>query len=88
MENRIRERLSDVFSPSVLEIVNESHMHHGHSGSPDTGESHFRVHIVSGRFSGCSRVERHRLVNDALAGELARGMHALAIRAEAPEVTA
>ena len=83
-ESRMRERLTADFSPVRLDIVNESHLHHGHGGSPGTGESHFRVHIVSGRFAGCSRIECHRLVNAALAAELSDGIHALAIRAEVP----
>ena len=59
-------------------------MHAGHRSSPDTGESHFRVLVVSPKFAGKSRVERHRMVNAAVA-ELLRGrVHALAIRALAP----
>ena len=61
-----------------------SHQHAGHSSSPGTGESHFRVLIVSDAFSGKSRVERHRIVNDVLRDELRDGVHALAIKALAP----
>lgn len=84
MEDRIRARLTEAFAPADLTIVNESHLHAGHHGSPGTGSSHFRVHIVSARFAGASRIERHRLVNEALAVELQGGIHALAIKAEAP----
>ncbi len=55
--------------------------------TPDTGRAvrtHYRVHIVSEAFRGKSRVERHRLINTALAGELAGGIHALAIHADVP----
>lgn len=85
MEDRIRAKLSAEFAPAALSIVNESHLHAGHHGSPDTEASHFRVHIVSARFAGASRIERHRLVNKALAAELKDGIHALAIKAEATE---
>jgi len=84
MEDRIRARLVAALAPVELGIVNESHLHAGHHGSPGTGSSHFRVHIVSARFAGASRIERHRLVNEALAAELRDGVHALAIKAEAP----
>jgi len=84
MEDRIRARLVAAFAPLDLSIINESHLHAGHHGSPGTGSSHFRVHIVSARFAGTSRIERHRLVNEALAAELRDGVHALAIKAEAP----
>ena len=65
-------------------MVNESHLHAGHRSSPGTGESHFRVLIVSDAFAGKSRVERHRIVNEVLRDELKDGVHALAIKACAP----
>ena len=83
-EQMLREKLRVELEPIRLDIVNESHMHAGHRSSPDTGESHFRVLVVSPKFAGKSRVERHRMVNAAVA-ELLRGrVHALAIRALAP----
>ena len=39
---------------------------------------------LSDAFAGKSRLERHRMVNAALASELAEGVHALAIHASAP----
>lgn len=84
MESRIREKLVRQFEPDQLQVVNESHRHAGHAGSPGTGESHFAVAIVAAAFAGKSRLERHRLVNAALADELAGGVHALAIKAMAP----
>lgn len=84
VENSIREKLTEAFAPSFLEVRNESHLHSGHASSPGTGESHFRVTIVSERFSGQSRVNRHRMVNETLAAELKGGVHALAIAAKAP----
>ena len=84
MEDRIRSRLTEAFAPSLLTVLNESHLHAGHHGSPGTGSSHFRLHIVSARFAGASRIERHLMVNEALAVELKDGVHALAIKAEAP----
>ena len=84
MEETIREKLTEAFSPLNLDVVNDSHRHAGHAGSPGTGESHFRVTILSDRFAGLSRVERHRLVNEALATELSGPVHALAIKALAP----
>ena len=80
-EQRIRDKLTSTFAPDRLEVVNESHFHAGHAGSPGTGESHFRVLIVAPAFASKSRIERHRMVNAALAAELANGVHALAIKA-------
>lgn len=81
----MRRRLIDALSPQTLVIVNESHLHAGHAGSPGTGESHYQVNIVSAAFAGKTRVERHRMINAALAGELEQGLHALAIKADAPD---
>jgi len=84
LETRMREKLMIALQPTRLDVVNESHLHAGHSSSPGTGESHFRVLIVSSAFAGKTRIERHRMVNDALADELKDGVHALAIKACAP----
>lgn len=80
----IESKLREAFAPERLDIVNESNRHAGHASSPGTGESHFQVTIVSEKFAGLNRVERHRLVNAALSDELAGPVHALAIRALAP----
>jgi BolA family transcriptional regulator, general stress-responsive regulator len=80
----ITEKLSKTFAPQSLDVVDESHQHVGHSGHRPGGETHFRVYIVSEAFRGKSRLERHRLVNETLSGELSGGVHALAIHASAP----
>ena len=82
--DRIATKLASTFSPVQLDVQDESHQHAGHAGSRPGGETHFRVHIVSEAFRGKNRIERHRLVNSALADELAGGVHALAIHASAP----
>ena len=84
VEATIREKLVRALAPARLDIVNESHLHAGHRGSPGTGESHFRVLIVSPAFAGKSRLARHRLVYAALAGELEGKIHALALELHAP----
>ena len=76
--------LQATFAPSRLEVIDESHLHHGHAGWREGGETHYRVKLVAEAFAGMSRVERHRMVNTALADELAGGVHALAISAKAP----
>ena len=83
-EQRLREKLTAAFQPERLDIVNESEMHAGHRGSPGTGDSHFRIAIVSAAFAGKSRLERHRMVNAALAGEIGPRIHALALATYAP----
>ena len=84
LQSRMREKLMISLNPTRLDVVNESHLHAGHASSPGTGESHFRVLVVSTDFEGKSRVERHRIVNELLKDELRDGVHALAIKALAP----
>lgn len=84
IEAEINKRLTQALDPEKLVVSNDSEKHRGHSGYDGSGESHFRVEIVSGRFEGMSRVERQRAVNAAL-GDLLQGrIHALAIKARAP----
>jgi len=85
MADIIGKKLTDAFSPQSLSIVNESHLHAGHGDHVLSGESHFRVHIVSDAFNGKSRLERHRMINALLAAELRDHVHALAIHANTPE---
>jgi BolA protein len=80
----ITRKLNEAFAPEILSVEDESERHRGHGGWREGGETHFRVRIVSAAFAGKSRVERHRMVNAALAEELRAGVHALAIEARAP----
>jgi len=81
----IRNKLTEAFSPQKLEIIDESHLHAGHAGARDGGESHFRVTIVSEAFSGKSRLERQRMVYAEMADELAGPIHAFSVTARTPE---
>ncbi|GBU19531.1 DNA-binding transcriptional regulator BolA [Methylobacterium jeotgali] len=80
----IARTLEAALAPTRLEVVDESHLHAGHAGSREGGETHYRVDVVSEAFAGKSRVERHRLVNGLLEEAFRRGLHALAVRAKAP----
>ncbi|MCH9766071.1 MAG: BolA family transcriptional regulator [Alphaproteobacteria bacterium] len=84
-EKRLQEKLMIALEPTRLDIINESDLHAGHRSSPGTGESHFRILVVSDKFRGLTRVARHRLVNAALADELAGRIHALALTTLAPD---
>jgi BolA protein len=80
----ITEKLRKAFAPESLRVEDESHQHAGHAGHRPGGETHYRVYIVSEAFRGKSRLQRHRMINNTLAGELSGGVHALAIHAAAP----
>ena len=80
----ITQKLTEAFAPQSLEVVDETHQHEGHAGHRPGGQTHYRVYIVSDAFKGKTRLQRHRMVNETLAGELAGSVHALAIHAAAP----
>jgi BolA protein len=82
--DQITKKLTEAFTPQSLKVLDESHQHAGHAGHRPGGQTHFRVYIVSDAFKGKTRLERHRLINATLSGELASGVHALAIHAAAP----
>ncbi len=76
----MQERLQQRLQCSRLEVLDESHQHAGHAGANASGHgSHFRVRIASPLFDKLPRVQRHRLVYDALQDFLDAGVHALAI---------
>mmetsp|Transcript_8289 Transcript_8289/g.20633 ORF Transcript_8289/g.20633 Transcript_8289/m.20633 type:complete len:112 (+) Transcript_8289:81-416(+) len=80
VEGRITSKLEAAFSPTHLEVLNESDAHNVPRGS----ETHFKVIVVSEGFAGVGPLDRHRLVNGALADELSGGVHALSIVAKTP----
>lgn len=82
-QERIRETLAQALQPSHLSVVNESLKHKGHAGDDGSGETHFRVEIVSRRFENMSRVECQRMVHDLLEGEFQSGLHALSLKLSA-----
>jgi BolA protein len=85
ISDRMRRKLTAAFAPVRMEIINESAHHIGHSGYANGGESHFQVVIVSEAFAGLGKLARHRAVYDALAEEMADGIHALALELKTPE---
>jgi BolA protein len=71
--------LRTALEPTRLVVTDDSARHAGHAGAQPGGETHFTVEVVSAKFKGMSRVARHRMVYDLLAGEIAGGVHALAL---------
>jgi stress-induced morphogen len=82
--DRITVRLSEAFAPTLLRVVDDSARHAGHAGAAEGGQTHYTVLMVSAAFAGQSRVARSRAVHDALAGEFAGGLHALALTLRTP----
>lgn len=84
----IHQKLENALKPERLEVTDESHLHAGHAGAREGGESHFRLLIVASAFDGLTRVARQRMVNDILRDELAGPVHALALKTLTPDEAA
>jgi BolA protein len=78
-------RLNSALEPTKIELIDDSEQHRGHGGYNPSGESHFSLRIESPAFAGKSRVERQRLIYAALGDLMRERVHALSIRAMAPE---
>ena len=81
----IERKLSAALTPAKLDIIDESHLHEGHAGAREGGESHFRVTIVAAAFENQNRVARQRQVYEILKDELAGPIHALALSTLTPD---
>lgn len=77
-------KLTEVFSPIELEVIDESEEHRGHGGWREGGETHFRIRMTAAAFADMNRVARGRAVHKALEEELAGPVHALALELAAP----
>lgn len=76
---RIEIALRAAFSPSVLDVIDDSAKHHGHAGAQPGGETHYTVRMRAAAFASMNRVERQRAVNRVLQAEFDTGLHALAL---------
>jgi BolA protein len=82
-EDLIREKLA-ALEPESIDIEDESADHAGHEGAKGGG-GHYRLTLVSPRFSGQPLQARHRMIYGALAPLMNQYIHALAIHAYAPD---
>lgn len=81
IQQQIEQKLRAEFAPLHLEVENESHMHN----VPEGSESHFKIVLVTDKFSDKPLLQRHRAVNGALSTELAGQIHALALHTMTPD---
>lgn len=81
---RLEQRLKERFDPLELLVKDQSHLHAGHEGARD-GRGHFDVTIVSDAFRDTSRLQRHRMVHEAVHDLLQTDIHALRIKAHTPD---
>ncbi|MEL0630244.1 BolA family protein [Psychromonas aquatilis] len=81
VQQTIQDKLANRFQAEFLLVENESHNH----SVPANSETHFKVTLVCDEFDGLRLIQRHRLVNEVLADELAGPVHALAMHTYTPQ---
>lgn len=79
MKLTIEKKLRENFDPEILEVINKSHLHHGHLEN-ETGETHFEVVIKADELTKIGRIQAHRKINSLLKEEFERGLHALELK--------
>ena len=76
---QIQSKLQQAFSPSELEVIDDSHLHAGHAGARE-GKGHFTVIIKTEKFENMSRLKQHQAIYQALGSLMETDIHALAIK--------
>ncbi len=79
-ESTIYKKLYDFFKPEILKVVNDSEKHKGHSGSPNSGNSHVSITIKSKKLKGMTKINGQRAIYKVLEEDLAEYIHALSIK--------
>lgn len=85
MSEQIRQKIEEHLCPVHLEVINESHLHAGHAGDDGSGESHFKLIVVSPAFDGDTRVQRSRKIHNLLKDEIKHQIHALSLQLYTPD---
>lgn len=79
---RITDKIESAFAPCNIILTDDSHKHAGHAGADPAGETHFTLQIISDKFHGMGRIQRHQAVYEILEEEIKERVHALRIEAK------
>jgi BolA protein len=77
---QIRDRLTQRFDVSFIDVENESHLHHSGKGA----DSHFKITLVSKDFAEQGLLSRHRAVQKTIT-DIIQGIHALGLHTYTPD---
>ena len=80
MEEKIKAAIHAAINVHEMQLVNDSSKHAGHAGDDGSGQTHFKLKVVSNDFMGCNRIQRQRLVNTALSECFEEGLHAISLK--------
>ena len=79
----IAQKLTNALTPDEIDVKDGRHKHAGHAGWREGGGTHFEGPIKAAVFADKSRLQRHRIVNEILADDLAKSIHALELHLSA-----
>lgn len=79
LAQEIHDALDRAFTPTELNVINESHKHAGHAGDDGSGESHWQVVIAAPALAPMTRIARHRAIHTALGPQIMGRLHALSL---------
>ncbi|MFK7838929.1 MAG: BolA family protein [Bdellovibrionales bacterium] len=82
MAEKIKARICENINVDEIEIVNESHLHKGHAGDDGSGETHFKLKVVSSDFKNLTKINAQRLVNKSIFECFNEGLHAVSMKLE------
>lgn len=85
IKDSIISKINEQLEPQILEVEDDSNKHRGHAGWQEGGETHFNLLVVSEKFAGLSKINRHKVIYGILGDEMRQKIHALSIKAYAPE---
>ena len=85
MDEQIKRIIEENLDPVEYELINESHKHAGHAGDDGSGQTHYKLIVVSNAFSDCNRIQRQRMVMDLLKEPFSQGLHAISMKLSTPE---
>ncbi|MEZ5813284.1 MAG: BolA family protein [Alphaproteobacteria bacterium] len=84
MDDLIKQLIEENFNPVEFELINESYKHLGHVGDDGSGQTHYKLIVVSEMFQNCSRIDRQRAVMQVLSPAFSKGLHAVSVKLSSP----
>jgi len=79
MEEKIKDAITRAININHLEVINESNLHAGHAGDDGSGQTHFKLVVVSNAFLECNRIQRQRMINTIIGPLFEEGLHAVSM---------
>ncbi len=74
----IEQRLKEIFSPTFLQVIDDSHRHSKHKGR-DENKGNYEIIICSQSFDNNNRIQQHKMIYQALDDLMKTHIHALKI---------